>query len=107
MWLPDRVFLRPLMLRAAVVWLSTRLGLAIIIWLREGMGEPFSLRLTLPAAGWVVLAVAGLNLLEARRRGEDVLLANLGTPARTLFLLSGVPPALAELLVASVSSAGG
>ena len=107
MSLPDRVFLRPLLLRAAVLWVSVRVVLGVAVWLRGGMSAPFSLRVSLPAACWVVLIIAGLNLLESRRRNEDLLLANLGTPAWALFLLSGLPPALAELLVASAPRASG
>ena len=55
--------------------------------------------LTLRATGAIVLLVAFLSLLEARRRNEHLLLANFGVPEAALVGLSMLPALIAETVV--------
>jgi hypothetical protein len=77
------------LIRGALTWVALRLAAAFVeIYDPVILQEVFLL-------GLVALAVA----LDARRRGEDLFLANLGVPLRAI-ALSALPVALVlELLV--------
>ena len=97
MHLPDRRFTIALLRRALYVWLGTRLLVAV-----GGGGGVVGrglVSLTLRATGVIVLLVAFLSLLEARRRNEHLLLANFGVPEAALVGLSMLPALIAETVV--------
>lgn len=97
MHLPERLFAVALLRRALYLWIGVRLLVAL-----AGGGGAASrglLPLPLRATGLVVLLVAFLSLLEARRRNEHVLLANFGVPQTSLAALSALPAIMAEAAV--------
>ncbi|HEX2091138.1 MAG TPA: hypothetical protein VHG28_02005 [Longimicrobiaceae bacterium] len=96
--LPDRLFARALVARSARLWLGVRVML---------MASVAAARLPPLAPGAVlsiVAVVAGIALgyLEARRRNELLLLAELGTHPGTIALLVCAPVLLLELCAAGV-----
>ena len=97
---PDRVFARPLLIRGTLLWAGARGCLALITWLVAGMEGPVTPQVTVEAAAWIIIVVGALGLLEARRRNEHLLLANLGIYQRTLGLLAAVPALAGEVVIA-------
>lgn len=84
-----RPFRNAYLRRGVVVWLVTRLALA---WVRiPDPGVPVEIALL----GVVALVV----WLDARRRSEDLFLANLGIPGWAIALFAVPLATLAELLV--------
>lgn len=85
--------LRPLRniyaLRSVVVWAGVRVALAF-----GGVANP-----ALVTELALLPVVAMVVLLDARRRGEDVLLGNLGIPALSIALVAVPIAALVEALV--------
>jgi hypothetical protein len=100
--LPERRFAVALLRRAFFLWIGVRLLVAVAGG--GGVGSRGLLPLAFRAAGLVVLAVSFLALLEARRRNEQVLLANFGVSQGTLVGISVLPAALAEAAVWLMSS---
>lgn len=86
MLLPDRLFTFALLRRALYLWVGVRLLVAL--GGGGGAGRSGLLPFPLGPTGLVVLTVGLLGLLEARRRNEHVLLANLGVPQWSLVGLS-------------------
>jgi len=78
-------FLKAYTLRTAVVWIGVRVALAF-----GGVANP---GLVIEIA--LLPVVATVVLLDARRRGEDVFLGNLGIPA---WSIAGVVVPIAALL---------
>jgi hypothetical protein len=105
--LPDPLFLHALALRLPFLWLPVRLAeLAMQAVLHDrGMTPPTFFITPLSAAG-VTLLVATLTVIDVRRRGEHVLLANLGTGARVVFALAVLGVLLVECAVAAIGRAG-
>jgi hypothetical protein len=99
---PERLFAVALLRRALFLWIGVRLLVAVAGG--GGVGGRGLLPLAFRAAGLVVLAVTFLALLEARRRNEQVLLANFGVSQGTLVGISVLPAALAEAAVWLMSS---
>jgi hypothetical protein len=99
---PERLFAVALLRRALFLWIGVRLLVAVAGG--GGVGGRGLLPLAFRAAGLVVLAVSFLALLEARRRNEQVLLANFGVSQGTLVGMSVLPAALAEAAVWLMSS---
>jgi hypothetical protein len=97
--LPDRVFARAILVRAAVVWVLAHVIGVAAPWLARGMAERFEPGVTHGSALWIVLVVVTICLLDARRRGERLFLANLGVPERGIALLAALPAIAGELLV--------
>jgi hypothetical protein len=85
--IPQLLYTRAIVGRAAAIWLGVRLSVA-------ALGLPGA-TLYLPAGSLesplIVATALALCLLELHRRGELLLLANLGSSAETLLLLSAVP----------------
>jgi hypothetical protein len=97
MHLPDRRFTMALLRRALYLWLVSRLLVAV-----GGGGGVIGrglVSLTPWATGLLMVLVAFLNLVEARRRNEHLLLANFGVPEAALVGLSLLPALVAETAV--------
>jgi len=91
---PPAPFRGMLLRRAAVLWL---LGRLCILMFGAGTREFADvIRLTLPASALLIGLVTGLSMLDARRRHELVLLANLGIARRWIVMTALLPPALLE-----------
>lgn len=82
-----------------VAWPLVRLGFALTLLMPRNP--------PLPVGGSVALGVIALSasvaMLALRRRGERVLLANLGVSVLQQVLLVSLPPLLLELLLAMAS----
>lgn len=89
-WLPPRPFRALLLRRAALLWLLIRLTLLFF-------GGLDYLRLAPPASVAVVGLATWLTLMDAARRHEIVLLANLGVDRAGFLSVSALPPLLLEL----------
>ncbi len=79
---------RSYLLRGLVVWVGLRAVLAVAGLVRVSALE----------AAAVLLVVVATIVLDARRRGEDVFLGNLGIPRRGIALAALPLPLLLELL---------
>jgi len=97
MRLPDRRFTAALLRRALYLWIGVRLLVALAGG--GGVSDRGLRPLTSRATGLVVLLVGFLSLLEARRRNEHLLLANLGVPETSLAGLSLLSAILGETAV--------
>ncbi len=84
-----RPFRNAYVLRSVLIWAGVRVALAFGGVADPGLGTELAL---LPI-------VAGTVLLDARRRGEDLFLGNLGIPAWSIALLALTIAALLEALV--------
>lgn len=82
-------FRNAFLIRGAVIWLGVRI---LAAW--GGVGDANVLQ-----EGFVLLVVAGLVLVDARRRNEDLFLANLGVPAWAIAVLGAAGALPPELLV--------
>jgi hypothetical protein len=94
--LPHRRFTARVMLRTAFFWAGGRVLLAMAMVLAMlGPG---------PSPGTsslgIILVVAVMALADARRRGETLLLANLGVAPRETGLVAGATAALLEGVLA-------
>jgi hypothetical protein len=85
--MPELLYTRAIIFRAAVLWAGVRLSIAVV-------GLPIA-TLLLPIGLAESIVISGTTLalcaFELQRRGEFLLLANLGFGAETLLLLSAVP----------------
>ena len=105
--LPDRLFVRALAMRLPVLWVLVRLAFLIVELLAlssmggAGAVPPTPFIAPVSAVG-IALLVATLVVIDVRRRGEHVLLANLGTGTRMLFALGSFGALLLESAVAAV-----
>lgn len=101
---------RSLILRSCSLWLLIRLlfGIALLLLRASaplaagGGGHP----LFLPpfAAVLVVVVTATLSWLVTRRRFEDLMLANLGTPPWVAASLVSLPPLVLEVVMAQAGA---
>lgn len=82
-------FRNALLVRGAAVWVGVR-----ILGAWGGVGDPNVLQ-----EGFILLLVGGLVSYDARRRNEDLFLANLGVPAWAVGAVGVVGALPLELLV--------
>lgn len=99
---PSR-FRNALLRRAAGLWLLLRVAIVTVGLLVE-VPLPELVVLTVPAAGSVVLLAAWLTMFDARRRGENLWLADLGVGPASLLAIALAPPLLGELGVRAVAA---
>jgi hypothetical protein len=99
-WLVARRFELAIARRAAVLWLLSRIAASPLL---AATGE-HPVFVNPRSAMIVVAAVGALSWLDTRRRNEDLLLANLGTPRWVIHLAGLGPPAALEVLVAMIGS---
>lgn len=85
-------FRRTYLLRGLIVWFAIRAGYTLL--------GPSSFSLL--QVGFVVLAAVGAVLIDARRRNEDLFLANLGVARTTIGLAAATLPVLFEGLFAAL-----
>lgn len=84
-----RPFRNAYVLRSVLIWVGLRVALAFGEVADPGLGTELAL----------LALVVGTVLLDARRRGEDLFLGNLGIPAWSIGLAALPVAALLELLV--------
>jgi hypothetical protein len=91
--LPVQPFARALLLRSVVIWVGTRIMFAI-----GGIpaGAPL---LNLRTSVMAVAVVAILGLIDARRRNEDLFLANLGVGYPAILAVAAFPALCLEILL--------
>lgn len=93
--LPPPPYPRILLLRGVGLWVGVRLMTCVLLLLRQPPGPPG------PLDGAIaVVAVGAMALLDARRRGETTLLANLAVgpwPLAALPMAAALPLELALL----------
>jgi hypothetical protein len=98
---------RSLIMRTIALWLLVRLMLGLI-WLLmaafTGVADGDPVFLAPSAAMLAVVVTAGLSWLATRLSREDLLLANLGTPAWIGLGLMCIPPLVLELVTAQFGS---
>ena len=82
-------FRNAFLIRGAAVWVGVRF---LAAW--AGVGDPNVLQ-----EGFIVLLVGGLVWFDARRRNEDLFLANLGVPAWAVAVVGAVGAVPLEVLV--------
>lgn len=110
---PVQPFARALLLRGVFLWFGVRCTL-LAVAISPFVAIPQAVFATMPGRSWggvfpslrtVLFVLAGvgvLALLEARRRNEIVLLANLGVGRSAIVVLSVLPAAALELLLALI-----
>lgn len=103
---PDRLFLTALLKRALFFWLVPRAFLTLATRAAPAELGGFSLALSFEATLALVLLVAFLGLLEARRRNEHLFLANLGVSQPTIAVVSAMPALAMEVLVWMLGAIG-
>ena len=100
--LPDRLFVRALLVRALWFWVGARVALAVYGLLFLGIRPtPF---VSPPAALLVCVVIAGIVAFDAWQRRELLLLANLGTRATATLVLGGAYAMLFELTLAAAGA---
>ncbi len=92
--LPNPPLAGRLVLRGALLWAG---GRALMVMAMRAPVPPPGI-----ASPFIVLAVAVLALIDARRRGETLLLANLGVAPREVGVLAGVSAGVLEGALALV-----
>ena len=93
---PQRVApLRPLALRAAILYVLLRLLLAAVSAIGAGSDAP-----SFDSPFGIVLLVTALGAIDIRRRGESTLWANLGYPTIVSWGLFGAVALVGDLLLA-------
>ncbi len=95
MRLPVQPFLRLLLQRAVGIWLGARLMLSFVA---IPIDAPL---LNLRTSVVAVAVVAVLGLIDARRRNEDVFLANLGVGYPVILAVAAIPALCLEVLLLS------
>jgi nitrate/nitrite transporter NarK len=100
--LPGRLFTRALLRRGIFIWLGTRILFRFAGGLVADRLGPPSIFILPPTAIALSCLVGALGLLEARRRHEHLLLANLGVAQWRLWVIATLPALVAEMLVALV-----
>jgi len=86
---PILAFLRGILLRSLVIWVSLRVALFLF-----HVGPP-----ALPTRVGIVLVTAFLTTFDGRRHGETLFLANLGIPEWRLAAVAAVLPLLLESIM--------
>ncbi|HEX8274456.1 MAG TPA: hypothetical protein VF615_17590 [Longimicrobiaceae bacterium] len=105
--LPEPTLARTLLLRSLAYWPGVRLLLLVpVLIAMAARGEPVSLALLLaPLPLFAVPVAAALALLEAWRRHEHLMFANLGTGPAGMAALAAAPPLLGELALVAWAAA--
>jgi hypothetical protein len=93
--LPRRL-LRLILLRALLIWVGVRL----LVLMGGAMIGELLLRISALSVITIILVSAFLTLADLTRRREALFLANLGVPTRMIVLLSVIPAALGEMVLA-------
>ena len=105
---PDPLFARALALRAVGIWAGVRaayfIAESIVAASAASAPAPSPFVEPLVAAGIVLLAGA-LALVDLRRRGEAVLLANFGVSSWVPFAIGAGVAALLELVMGGLGAA--
>ena len=104
MALPPRSFARAILLRAVVIWIGMKLVVTSAAAAgAAARGEVLGFRETLslaPSAALLLAAfVAGLTLMDARRRNELLFLANLGVSRSVIASLAAIPAVAFEIVL--------
>ena len=87
------------------MWVLLRCALVILGALLAGELGPPPLSFGLPGSITIATMCGGLVLLDVLRRREGTLLANLGIPLRTVFLVGAMPAVVAEIAMTFVAAA--
>lgn len=87
-------------------WIVIRATLYLIVSAAAGAFEPPTLTLGPLASLWLVAICSFLVVLDAVRRHERILLANLGVPLGAVALIGAIPALLAETMT-SILALGG
>lgn len=96
---------RALLWRQCGVWVLARLVFLVVLALAaDGPPEVAAASNAWHAQPAVVLLSIALGVVELARRGERVLLGNLGINRRHLAVVLATPPVVAEALVAVMGS---
>jgi hypothetical protein len=96
---------RALLRRQCGLWVLTRLVFLVVLALAaDGSPEVAAASSAWHAQPAVVLLCIAVGLVEIARRGERLLLGNLGVGRRHLMAVLATPPIVAEALVAVVGS---
>lgn len=96
--MPDALFTRAVMMRAAVLWLGLRLAIACSGLLAGILLLPVGVAVSLI----IVAATVFLAAIELRRRDEFLLLGNLGHSPVVLLALSALPAVPLEIVFTAV-----
>jgi len=84
---PDRLFLKAFLVRAALLWLGIRMMVAFVGLPRATLLLPTGVGVS----ALVVMVTVALSGLEYRRRGEFLLLGSMGCSPGLLLGLSAIP----------------
>jgi hypothetical protein len=103
--IPDRLFARALLLRAVAIWVPIRVLELVVQSFSHEPGTPPTPFVPLLVAIGIGVIVSLLLLVDVRRRGELVLLANLGTDTRSLLALGVGGALLLEAVIAGLGVA--
>jgi hypothetical protein len=97
---PPRLIVRAYLVRAAAVWLTTRLVVSVVF--AFGGENPF----TIPVTGlfWLVVFSTALTLFDVRRRHERILIGNLAISPAFIATLATIPAAAGETLLRVVTT---
>lgn len=88
-------FHRALIFRAGLTWGALRCAVVLTLWMAG-----FKAAWLHPLISFAIVpAVAAAGALSLRRRGEQVVLSNLGVPATAVFLSFAGPAFVLELLL--------
>lgn len=91
---------RSLIVRSCIIWLFVRVLVAPAA--AKTAGHPLFLA---PSAAAIVIATtAAVAWLMTRRRFEDLMLANLGTPLWIVACLLALPPLVIEIVIAQAGA---
>src|SRR5690606_1306115 len=92
--LPEPLFTRAILIRAAVLWLGVRMMIAFRCLLGGGLRPPTGV----PASALIVAATVFLAGVELRRRNEFLFLGSLGYGPTLLLAVSALPIVPLEVL---------
>jgi hypothetical protein len=100
MRLPDPLFARLFLRRAIFIWLGTRILFEVAGFLVADVLGPPSLFVSPSTAIALSCLVGALGVLDARRRNEHLLLADLGVSQWPIWMISALPALMVEALIA-------
>ncbi len=108
---PIPEFRRKFLIDGIFMWIGIRIALPLMVLL---FGSPGGgripvpgLSLGLPTSMTVVTLCGALVVVDALRRRESVLLANLGIPLRAVFVIGAIPAAVGEAVTSLIGGALG